>query len=214
MKNNGTGSARNGRHFLIYLALERFNGRPRFTVLPRDLQLDVKAFFGTYTRACETAHCLLFSVGDVTVVDTACKEAPCGKLTTDALYVHLTGLPHLPPILRIYEGCARAFIGVVEGANIVKLHQRIPQISYLAYPEFDREPHPGLVGSLVVHLQTFQVRYFDYKTSDSPPIMIERRFAVDYPLRGKFERLTQQEDGGPCMRTRRPLEHGSNGINS
>ena len=40
---------------LIYLALERFNGRPRFSVLPPDLQLDVKVFFGTYTRACETA---------------------------------------------------------------------------------------------------------------------------------------------------------------
>ena len=30
---------------LIYLALGRFDGRPRFSQLPRDLQLDVKAFF-------------------------------------------------------------------------------------------------------------------------------------------------------------------------
>src|SRR4030095_9965653 len=103
------------------------------------------------------------SVGNITAVDTACKEAPCGKLTSEALYIHMTGLPHLPPILRIYEGCARAFIGLVEGANIVKLHRHIPQVSYLSYPEFDRDPHPALVDSLVVHLQTFQVRYFNYK---------------------------------------------------
>src|SRR5206468_4615854 len=32
---------------LVYLALERFSGRPRFSVLPRELQLDVKAFFST-----------------------------------------------------------------------------------------------------------------------------------------------------------------------
>jgi hypothetical protein len=37
------------------------------------------------------------------------KEAPCGKLTKDALYVHLTGLAHLPPILRIFEGCCTRF---------------------------------------------------------------------------------------------------------
>ena len=50
---------------LVYLALERFSGRPRFSVLPRALQLDVKAFFGTYTRACEAADRFLFSVGDM-----------------------------------------------------------------------------------------------------------------------------------------------------
>ena len=112
--------------------------RRPFLVLPRDLQRDVKAFFGTYTRACEMADRLLFSVGNLAAIDAACKAATCGKLTPEALYVHLTGLPHLPSILRIYEGCARGFIGLVEGAKIVKLHRRIPQVSYLSYPEFDR----------------------------------------------------------------------------
>jgi DNA phosphorothioation-associated putative methyltransferase len=181
---------------LIYFALSRFSGRPRFSVLPRDLQRDVKAFFGTYARACETADRLLFSVGNLAVVDAACKEAACGKLTPEALYVHIAGLSHLPPILRIYEGCARGFIGIVEGANIVKLHRRIPQVSYLSYPEFDRDPHPALDGSLMVHLQTFQVRYFDYSTADSPPILHRKEafVPVDYPLRMKFARLTQQEE--------------------
>ena len=79
------------------------------------------------------------------------------------------GVPILPPLLRVYEGCARGYIGVVEGANVVKLHRRVPQISYLAYPHFDHAPHPALMGSLVVHLQTLQVRYMDYRTTDSPP---------------------------------------------
>ena len=33
------------RDLLIYLALGRFGGRPRFSQLSRDLQLDIKAFF-------------------------------------------------------------------------------------------------------------------------------------------------------------------------
>jgi DNA phosphorothioation-associated putative methyltransferase len=181
---------------LIYLALERFNGRPRFSVLPPDLQLDVKAFFGTYTRACATADNLLFSVGNLTAIDAACREAACGKLTPEALYVHTSALAHLPPILRVYEGCARAYIGTVEHANVVKLHRRMPQISYLSYPGFDRDPHPALLGSLVVHLQTLQVRSLDYSTANSPPILHRKEEFVpaDYPLRTKFTRLTQQEE--------------------
>jgi DNA phosphorothioation-associated putative methyltransferase len=36
---------------LILFALAQFRNPPRFTSLPADLQLDVKEFFGTYTRA-------------------------------------------------------------------------------------------------------------------------------------------------------------------
>jgi DNA phosphorothioation-associated putative methyltransferase len=181
---------------LVYLALERFSGRPRFSELPRDLQLDIKAFFGIYKRACEAADRLLFAVGDMAAISAACHEAACGKLLSDALYIHRAGLPRLPPLLRVYEECARGYIGDVEGANVVKLHRHAPQISYLAYPDFDRAPHPALTGSLVVHLRTLQVRYVDYRMVDSPPILHRKEAFVptDYPLREKFARLTRQEE--------------------
>ena len=181
---------------LIYLALERFGGRPRFSALPQDIQLDTKAFFGTYARACSAADDLLFSIGNMTIVDTACREAACGKRTPDALYIHATALPSLSPTLRVYEGCARGYIGVVEEANVIKLSRRKPQVSYLSYPGFDRDPHPALVGSLVVNLQSFQVNYRDYSDSASPPILHrkEQFVSTDYPSRAKFERLTRQEE--------------------
>jgi hypothetical protein len=59
-------------------------------------------------------------------ISAACQEAACGKLLSDALYVHTIGVPPLPPLLRVYEACARGYIGVVEDANVVKLHQRVP----------------------------------------------------------------------------------------
>jgi DNA phosphorothioation-associated putative methyltransferase len=129
-------------------------------------------------------------------ISAACHEAACGKLLSEALYVHTVGVPMLPPLLRVYEGCARGYIGVVDDANIVKLHRRVPQVSYLAYPHFDRDPHPALVGSLVVHLRTLQVRYLDYRATDSPPILHRKETFVpaDYPLREKFARLTCQEE--------------------
>jgi DNA phosphorothioation-associated putative methyltransferase len=181
---------------LMYLALSRFDGRPRFSQLPSDLQLDVRAFFSTYSRACDTADKLLFSAGDSRKVDEACRTSPVGKLTPAALYIHVSALSHLPSTLRVYERCARAYIPAVEGANIVKLHRGSPQVSYLSYPEFERDPHPAVVASLVVPLQTFRIRYYDYKDSKNPPILHRKEefLPPDDPLRPKFARLTQQEE--------------------
>ena len=124
--------------------------------LPRDLQRDVRVFFSSYSRACSLADDLLFSAGDRAAVDQACRSAAVGKLTRQALYVHESALPQLPPILRTFEGCARAYIGVVEGANIIKLHRDQPQVSYLSYPDFERDPHPALASSLLVPLADVQ----------------------------------------------------------
>lgn len=97
-----------------------------------DLQLDIKAFFTTFKKACDLADHLLLSVGNPDLIRQECRKSPVGKLTPGSLYVHVSALTSLSAILRVYEGCARAYIGAVEGANIVKLKHRHPQVSYLA----------------------------------------------------------------------------------
>ena len=181
---------------LVYLALAHFSKRPRFSALPLPLQLDVRAFFNTYAAACERADKLLFSAGDTAAVSAACAAAPCGKLLPDALYVHTAGLATLSPLLRVFEGCARNYVGVVEGANLAKLHRFKPKVSYLAYPDFDADPHPALNGALVVPLDSFDVKFWNYADSANPPILHrkEQFVPVDYPGRDKFARLTQQEE--------------------
>jgi DNA phosphorothioation-associated putative methyltransferase len=181
---------------LIYLALSRFSKRPILSQLPRDLQFDVKAFFSTYQRACTLADELLFSAGKPETIEVVCRQSSVGKLTPNALYLHISALTQLPPTLRIYEGCARAYIGVVDGANIIKLHRRKPQISYLSYPDFERNPHPALAASLAVQLQTFHIYYREYVDSGNPPILHRKEefVASEYPSRDKFARLTKQEE--------------------
>jgi DNA phosphorothioation-associated putative methyltransferase len=181
---------------LIYLALARFDGRPRFSDLPRVLQLDVRALFSTYRRACTLADDLLFSAGNLHAIDAACRTAGVGKLTPGALYIHTSALPQLPPILRIYEGCARAYIGIAEGTNLIKLHRSIPQVSYLAYPDFERDPHPALKASLIVPLNTFRIQYRDYTEVKNPPILHRKETFLTpaHPLYAEFARLTRQEE--------------------
>lgn len=181
---------------LVYIALSRFTKRPKWSELPRDLQLDIRAFFTSYQTACELADALLFSIGDLKTVDRLVRECSIGKQTPTALYVHISALHLLPTELRLYEGCARGYIGSVEEATLVKLCRDAPRISYLAYPDFDDDPHPALVSSLIVPLQTFRVENRDYKESKNRPILHRKEefVPVDYPYREKFVRLTKQEE--------------------
>ena len=184
------------QELLIYLALARFGGRPKYSQLDPGLQLDVKAFYSTYARACSLADELLFSAGNMDAVGAACRNSSVGKVTPNSLYVHTSAVHHLPPILRVYEGCARAYLGNADGANVIKLHQRWPQVSYLHYPRFERDPHPALFASLVVPLRTFHIQYREYGDSDNPPILHRKETFLDAsnPLRPRFERLTKQEE--------------------
>ena len=184
-----------GEDLLIFLALSRFDGRPRFGQLPLPVRRDIRAIFSSYRRACEEADVALLAVGDMERVSRAARGSSVGKLTPSAIYVHESALESLPPLLRLYEGCARGYIGRVEGANLIKLHTGEPKVSYLSYPDFDSDPHPALAEGMTVHLQTFRVRERDYRGSRNPPILHRKETFIvsDHPLHAKFSRLTRQE---------------------
>lgn len=191
---------------LVYLALARFGKRPALSLLPLPLQRDLRAFFGSYTRACAQADALLFQAGDAAAVDEACKRSAVGKLLPDDLYVHRDALNSLEPLLRVYEGCGRAYLGEVEGANLIKIHRRTGKLSYLVYPDFADDPHPALLRYVRLNLRTRQIECYDYSASANPPVLHRKETFLhpEHPLRAKFARLTAQEEKhGP----RRPERH-------
>ena len=139
---------------------------------------------------------LLFTTGDPEAIDRSMRASSVGKRTGNALYVHESALTRVRPLIRVYEGCARAYIGTVEGSNIIKLARDEPQISYLTYPSFEADPHPALDSTVTVHLRDLRVRSIDFASSANPPILHrkEQFVAPDHPLREKFARLTKQEE--------------------
>ncbi|RVU18493.1 DNA phosphorothioation-associated putative methyltransferase [Methylobacterium oryzihabitans] len=181
---------------LVYLALARLDRRSAYGELPRSLQIDVKVFFGTYGAATKAADTMLFALGDADRRDAACREARVGKLMPTALYVHVDAIARLPLPLRLYEGCARHYIGAVPEATIVKLGRHEPKVSYLTYPTFESDPHPALQASVSAHLQTFRVRQRSFASNSNPPILHRKELFVEtsHPSRPKFERLTRQEE--------------------
>ncbi|MBD2250125.1 DNA phosphorothioation-associated putative methyltransferase [Nostoc parmelioides] len=179
----------------VYLALTHFDKRPKFSQLAPEMRHDIKAFFGSYEEACNVADQKLFSLGKPKVVQTACEKSKIGKHTRGALYVHVSALAALDPLLRIYEGCASRTIGRVDGATLIKYYTDQPQISYLFYPEFDTDPHPSLKASITIDLKTLYVTHRDYSTRANPPVLHRKETFVtaNYPLYEQFAKLTQQE---------------------
>lgn len=86
----------------------------------------------------------------------------------------------LDPLLRACEGCARADLGEIEGANLVKFHRHSGQVSYLVYPDFDADPHPALLRSIKRNLRPPDLRDFDLGPSwECRPRLQSSRPVVD-----------------------------------
>lgn len=176
-------------------AIARLRRRPRYSDLPRVVQGDVRALFGSYKRACEHADELLFNLGRSATRRAAAKEAAVGKLTSDALYVHRSALTQLPPELVVYEACAQVIAGTIDDANIIKFHLDKPRVSYLVYPAFDSDPHPALAASWVADLVNLDLRPHDYRNRDNPPVLHRKELLVssEHPRYATFRRLTAHE---------------------
>jgi DNA phosphorothioation-associated putative methyltransferase len=181
---------------LVHFALDRFGGRPRISELPGDLQMDVREFFSTYNKACDEGDQLLFRAGKMAELNDAMAHSPVGKLTGEALYVHVDAVAFLPALLRVYEGCARSYLGHVEGANLIKLNRIEPKVSYLLYPDFDSDPHPALAESLRLKLSNGDVKHLNFRVSANPPILHRKETFLppEDSRRERFAKLTQQEE--------------------
>ena len=192
---------------LVYLALAAFPKRPRFSALPPDLRNDIRAFFGTYKKACQQADALLYSAGNLKAVSAACEKAEVGKLLSEALYVHHTALPRLPALLRVYEGCGRQLVGSIDGVTLIKLSRTKAKVSYLLYPNFDRDGHPTLAECFIADLPRLALHHRDYRRSVNPPILHRKELfvAADYPRRHLFVRLTAAEEVANLLPTAVPI---------
>ncbi|MFC4605839.1 DNA phosphorothioation-associated putative methyltransferase [Rhodococcus kronopolitis] len=180
---------------LVYAALSRFGRRPKFAQLGVSLRNDIKTHFGTYRDATVQGDRMLVAVGNPMMVVVAARSAKVGKQTPSALYVHRNALAELPPLLQVYEGCARVLSGTIERANMIKLSVVKPQVSFLSYPRFERDAHPTLESAVTVNLRELTVDWRDYSESPNPPLLHRKEefVCVDDPRRDLYARLTRAE---------------------
>ncbi|WP_055699757.1 DNA phosphorothioation-associated putative methyltransferase [Streptomyces silaceus] len=189
------GAKRTTLNTLLFLAVELFNGRGPFTSLPLTVQLDIRAFFSSYKEACRRADRLLLKLREDAYIRGAMNASAVGKLTPTALYVHRRAVERMPTVLRLYEHCASIAAGRPQAWTVVKLFHRGRAVSWLDYPEFDRDPHPRLLTSYQVDLETFETSHHSYEHRDNRPLLHRKHEFLhpDDPDAPKFQRLTESE---------------------
>lgn len=144
----------------------------------------------------DTIELMYSTIPEIEAIASCCQKSSVGKLVPDALYVHVSSLHALDSLLQKCESRARSATLQVEKATLVKFSINKPKISYLFYPDFDTDPHPALQASIQVDLQTLEVAYRDYSTTENPPILHRKETFVtpDYPLYEEFAKLTRTQE--------------------
>ena len=162
----------------VMLALHMFSKRRSFRSLGPQLQRDVKAFFGSLARAEMRARELLFSVGDVAQLQAACAEAASLGLgwleVGHSLQLHTSLVTRLPPILRVYLGCATALFGDLSNVDLVKLHIQSGKVTLMRFDDFVGNPLPMMTERIKVRLRDQEMDFFTYGAGFPPPLLYSK----------------------------------------
>jgi DNA phosphorothioation-associated putative methyltransferase len=167
---------------LAYLGISNLRKPVPQRHLSAGLKTDIKTFFGDYGRALKLSRELLFAAGDPGEIEVACEGLGVGWQDEQALYFHRSLLDKLPPLLRVFVGCAAVLYGDVNQADIIKLHKASGKVTFLIYDDFAGKHLPELQQRIKVDLRSHFVQVFDHSKSGQPLYLKERSGAPE-PLR-------------------------------
>ena len=171
----------------VFFALREFERRRKYRSFPDELQRDVRAFFGSLAKARCIARDLLFSAGESTAVEKACKQSAengLGWLDGEhALQLHTSLISQLPPVLRVYIGCASRVYGDVTSADLVKIHIASGKLTLMSFEDFEDTPLPRMTHRVKIRLRDQKVEYYEYGADYAPPYLYRKsRFITeDFP---------------------------------
>jgi DNA phosphorothioation-associated putative methyltransferase len=136
---------------------------------------------------------MLMTLGPTELIEERCRQSAIGQQRPNSLWVHVSALDQLDPLLRLYEGCASRTIGRPEEATAVKFHVQKPQITYLFYPALTRNPTRLCTPAWrsACRICTSAIATTTRQPAPAPPKRPDG--APDYPGYAKFAKLSQQE---------------------
>lgn len=124
------------------------------------------------------------------------RELPYGKTLPTAIYVHReTPVCKMGPIAEILELLVRRH-SIAHDFNVVKFRTDAPRVSFLAYRDFDDDPHPALQKAIAVDLVSGRSYATSYQDNLNPPILHRKELllAPDHPRIPDFAALSAAEE--------------------
>lgn len=183
---------------LVYLALNLFERRHSMQMLPDDVRTDVRVFWGSYSAASDEAKDLLFSTGSAETIFNECRKAAeqgLGFLDGQrALTLHTSMTSSLPPVLRVYLGCASHVFGELDRVDLIKIHIRSKKVSLMEYDDFEGRAIPLLMERTKIFLGDADYLVFVYGGEYEPtPLYMKARYIPDGFPRRDEQRLFDQK---------------------
>jgi len=164
--------------------------------MPISLQRDIRAFFEKPSIAHDLAKQALFSIADTELVGLACENARgklfCGRLLGNSYFTFYAPLLRdLPPILRIYIGCAAQLYGDLANTHLIKVHVDSSKVTFLHYDRFDGYL-PTLKERVKVNLRNQTVNFFTYTNPNRrQPLLYKGDYlppdSASVPLQSRFD---------------------------
>ncbi len=185
----------------VYFALDQFERRRPYKHLERGLQRDIKSFFGDYRSAQASARELLFTIADTQTIEQACQHAAehgLGRLEEgESLQLHASMIEQLPPLLRIYLGCAAVLYGDYQNADLVKVHIRSGKVSLMRFDAFEGKALPQMIERVKIKLREQEIDYFAYGEEYKPPFLYRKSRYINeefsnYPEQVAFEEALER----------------------
>ncbi|GGY07802.1 hypothetical protein GCM10007160_39010 [Litchfieldella qijiaojingensis] len=182
----------------VYLALQLFRPRQRFSKYSLRIQRDIKAFFGSLRAARASAEALLYSIGNPENIQTDCRaaaEAGIGCLDDEqrSLTVHTEDVERLSERLRVYIGCATQLYGDPRAADLIKIHAETGKLSLMTYDDFEGRALPLMVERVKLNFRNQSIDLFEYGDEYPSPYLYNKSCYVseefpNYEEQQEFER--------------------------
>ena len=96
-----------------------------------------------------------------TALKTHFKALPCGKKLNHSLYILEESLQIVDEQLYAFVTDLKTRVEADSKYNVIKFFTNKFKISWLSYPDFFEDPHPGLKKSLTLNIATGKTRKFN-----------------------------------------------------
>jgi hypothetical protein len=103
----------------------------------------------------------------------------------------------LPPLLRIYLGCASVLYGDYRNADLVKVHIRSGKVSLMRFEAFEGNALPRMTERVKIKLREQEIDYFAYGEEYEPPFLYHKSRYINeefpnYPEQIAFEESMEE----------------------
>ncbi|WP_313354535.1 DNA phosphorothioation-associated putative methyltransferase [Microbacterium sp.] len=178
---------------LVMLALGRF--RQEDLLRDTTTRTDARSLFPSADGARRDADRLLLACSDPALRQVNALASKVGRISPTSLYVHAAALAELPPVLRVFEGCARLLAGASVGVNIIRLSYVADEVEYRAYERFEETAHPPLSFSARVRIGKLDVRWTPPEEPGRRSVLHQKEqfVSIEHPRRELYAALSRAE---------------------